>query len=88
MAGGRGDYLRSHDIEDLVAVLDGRPSVVREVQQAELGLQKELSQRFNKLLQKDRFVDAISAHMPSDESSQARVRVVLDRMGEIAENNS
>ena len=28
---GRGDYLGSHDIEDLIAVLDGRPSIVDEV---------------------------------------------------------
>ena len=27
---GRGDYLMSHDMEDIVAVLDGRPEVVGE----------------------------------------------------------
>ncbi|MEW8561758.1 MAG: hypothetical protein AB2541_06615 [Candidatus Thiodiazotropha sp.] len=27
---GRGDYLLSHDIEDMIAVLDGRPEIVNE----------------------------------------------------------
>ncbi|MGD1982311.1 MAG: hypothetical protein PVF93_00240 [Chromatiaceae bacterium] len=28
---GNGDYLTSHDIEDLVAVIDGRPELLREL---------------------------------------------------------
>ena len=47
---GGGDYLASHDIEDIIAVLDGRPSIVDEVKQAESALVKELSNRFQALL--------------------------------------
>ena len=39
---GNGDYLMSHDIEDIVAVLDGRPEIFDEVRNAEPTLQKEL----------------------------------------------
>lgn len=28
---GNGDYLMSHDMEDIVAVMDGRPELVSEV---------------------------------------------------------
>jgi predicted nucleotidyltransferase len=28
---GRGDYQMSHDMEDIIAVLDGRPEIVEEV---------------------------------------------------------
>ena len=31
---GKGDYLASHDIEDLIAVLDGRPAIIGEVYQS------------------------------------------------------
>jgi len=33
---GKGDYLESHDIEDFIAVVDGRPSLDMEVQQLPL----------------------------------------------------
>lgn len=83
---GRGDYLLSHDIEDLVAVLDGRPAIAEEVKNADPDLSKELSQRFQILLQDEGFVDSVSAHMPTDETSQARVAVVLDVMKKLGEN--
>jgi predicted nucleotidyltransferase len=83
---GNSDYLRSHDIEDIIAVLDGRPTVVDEVKQAESNLASELSARFQVLLQDQRFVDAVSGHMPSDATSQARVAIILDIIKSIAEN--
>jgi len=48
---GKGDYLLSHDIEDIVAVLDGRSEIVSEVRQSEPELVRELSERFQHLLQ-------------------------------------
>ena len=35
---GKGDYLASHDLEDLIAVLDGRESVPAEVAAADLNV--------------------------------------------------
>src|SRR5690606_2369652 len=32
---GKGDYLFSHDLEDIVTVVDGRPSIVEEMNAAE-----------------------------------------------------
>lgn len=82
---GGGDYLASHDIEDIIAVLDGRPEIVNEVKQAEPELVKELAERFQALLQDGRFVDAVSGHMPTDETSQARVPIILKTIKELAE---
>ena len=83
---GKGDYLGSHDIEDLIAVLDGRPSIIEEVKQSEPDLVKELSDRFQGLLQDARFVESVSGHLLPDASSPARVGVVLGIMKRIAEN--
>lgn len=44
---GGGDYLASHDIEDLVAVLDGRPAIVDEIKRAESDLASVLAKRFH-----------------------------------------
>lgn len=82
---GGGDYLMSHDIEDMVAVLDGRPDIIREVQQAPAELLNELTVRFQRLLQDRQFVDAVAGHMPSDAMSQARVPMILQTVRKIAE---
>lgn len=81
---GEGDYLSSHDIEDVVAVLDGRPEMVGDVTAAEPELVKALSERFTALRGDARFVEAVSGHIPPDETSQARVTVVLDIIEQIA----
>lgn len=82
---GRGDYLGSHDIEDLIAVLDGRPSIVDEVELAESKLVKELSDRFKGLLQDNRFIESVSGHLLPDVTSPVRTGVVLDVMKRISE---
>ena len=83
---GGGDYQASHDMEDIIAVLDGRSAIADEVKQAESELTKELSVRFQRLLQDSRFVESVSGHMPTDAISQARVVTVLEIMKSIAEN--
>ncbi len=81
---GAGDYLMSHDIEDIIAVLDGRPEIVNEVKRAETELVSELTQRFKKLLQNKQFVDAVSGHMPTDTTSQSRVPMILETIKQLA----
>jgi predicted nucleotidyltransferase len=74
---GAGDYQMSHDIEDIVAVLDGRPGIAEEVKRAEPDLRQELSDRFITMLNDKRFVEAVSGHMPTDDTSQARVPIIM-----------
>ena len=74
---GKGDYLASQDIEDLVAVLDGRREIIDEVRLAPSDLVKAIVKRFKSLKQERQFIDAVSGHMPTDATSQARVQVVL-----------
>lgn len=83
---GRGnkDYLLSHDIEDFVAVLDGRPEIVDEVLRADPVLLRELAKRCSGLLEDTRFIQAISAHLPPDATSQARGLIVMDRLRRIS----
>lgn len=81
---GNGDYLLSHDIEDVIAVLDGRPGIIEEVKQSEQELKSELADRLRSLLQDNRFREAVSGHMPVDETSQARIPVILKIINELA----
>lgn len=64
---GNGDYLLSHDIEDIISVIDGRPELAEEVRLSETALVDVLATRFHKLLGDQAFVDAVSGHMPTDD---------------------
>ncbi len=75
---GNGDFIKSHDIEDIVTVLDGRPEILDEISVSEIDLKRELSDRFGLMLEKQSFINAISGHMLPDETSQARVSGIID----------
>jgi hypothetical protein len=75
----------SHDLEDIVAVVDGRPQIVDEVKRADLGLRLHLMARFTAFLEDPIFLAALPGHLPGDAASQARAPLVLDRIAAIAE---
>jgi hypothetical protein len=82
---GRGNYLQSHDMED-IALLNGRPQVVDEVRQAPAELRAYLVERFDALLNTRAFIEALSGHLPPDTESQARLPLVIGRITAIAES--
>ena len=77
---GEGDYLGSHDLEDLVAVVDGRPELISEVQAHPTELRTYLAGEIGRLLNDPRFQDALPGHLPGDPASQARLSAVHDRL--------
>ncbi len=82
---GQGDFLMSHDIEDIVAVMDGRPELVTEMTQTTPELQRVLSQHFQDLLKNRRFLEALAGHLPA-ETGSAGVKKVLAMMQHIAQH--
>ncbi len=82
---GNGDYMLSHDIEDIVAVLDGRPELISEISNTGIDLATELSRQFKMLKEDQRFLDAVSGHMPTDEANQARVPRLIELINHIVE---
>jgi len=81
---GNDDFMMSHDIEDIVAVVDGRPDLVEEIRNATGNLKAHLAGRFQSLIDNPRFLEALPGNMPPDGASQARVPIILERMIEIA----
>jgi hypothetical protein len=80
---GKNDYRMSHDLEDIVTVLDGRPEIVAEVQRAPLELQQHLSHEFSALTADRGFVEALPGHLLPDTTSQQRIYIVMDRIQQI-----
>jgi len=81
---GKGDYYGSHDLEDLVAVVDGRQSIVREVENATPALRTYLNEKLGSLLSDPLFCYAVEGHLPGDPGSQARIPTLLQRLRTIA----
>jgi predicted nucleotidyltransferase len=82
---GKRDYVMSHDMEDIIAVLDGRPEVVVEVQQSDSHLRAVLADRFTQLLIDASFEQAVPGQLPGDPASQSRAPLIFERMQQIAE---
>jgi hypothetical protein len=82
---GMGDHLLSHDLEDVVALVDGRAGVVDEVRSAPDGVRAYVAERTGRLLGTPAFLDALPGHLRPDVASQARRDVVvLPRLRELA----
>jgi hypothetical protein len=81
---GKGDFFGSHDLEDLICVVDGRPALVAEVQSGAAGLREYLRAEINGLLATPGFLDALPGYLLPDAASQSRIRIVLGRLKELA----
>lgn len=81
---GRGDFMMSHDMEDIVAVLDGRPELVDELQHVDDELRVYLATRFGELLANEDFLTAVPGHLQGGAASPDRTPVVVRVIEEIA----
>jgi predicted nucleotidyltransferase len=79
---GKNDF-RSHDLEDIVTVIDGRTEIVDEVRLTAADLQKYLSEQLKALLSSRDFLDALPGHLLPDAASQQRLSLVMKRMKEL-----
>ena len=82
---GHGDYIGSHDMEDIITLVDGRPELPGEVlAYSEPELVKFISEEIEDLLGTPAFFQAISGFLRPDEASQARVPTIIARLRQIA----
>ncbi len=81
---GEGDFYGSHDLEDIVAVVDGRERLIDELAEEEESLQTYVAQETKKLLSNSRFHEALPAHLPPDPGSQARLPSLVERLKALA----
>ena len=80
---GTADYRMSHDLEDIITIVDGRPELADEVSKSSRDLRQYLSAEFRSLLDNLAFRDAIPGHLLPDAISQQRITIVLERIRRI-----
>jgi hypothetical protein len=81
---GHGDYFASHDLEDIITVVDGRPSLLAEVQASESKLRAYLGEAVAMLLSESRFLDALPGFLLPDAANQARISQLTRNLRELS----
>lgn len=77
---GRGDFLASHDLEDVITVIDGRSELLEEARKAPDELRAYIATEIQQLLSTADFLDALPGHLPGDAASQARLPEIMRRL--------
>lgn len=77
---GRGDYFASHDLEDFIAVVDGRPSLLAEIESSPDDLRRFVASAIGEMLAEERFLDALPGYLLADEANQARIGQLMARL--------
>lgn len=77
---GGGDFQASKDIEDIVAIVDGRTELLDEVRSADGALRIYLAGWFERWLADEGFVDAVPGHLPGNADNYARAEWILERL--------
>jgi hypothetical protein len=81
---GKGDYQSSHDLEDLMAVVDGRTELAEEIHAGPENVCAYISTEISKLLATPAFLDALPGYLLPDQASQGRISILLERLKRIA----
>jgi hypothetical protein len=78
---GQMDFLASHDLEDFVAVIDGRTTILKEIADSSSDVREYLAQAARSLLSESRFFDAVPGFVLDD----GRVPLILERLNQLSQ---
>ena len=81
---GDGDYSASHDLEDVIAVVDGRQELVDEMLEAPQDVRDYIREDLAKLLATQDFIDALPGFLLPDEANQSRFAALRERLEALA----
>jgi predicted nucleotidyltransferase len=81
---GNGDFLASHDLEDIVNLIDGRPELLAEVDASTPELRVYLREEFEALLANEGFTQALPGQLGPAAADQSRLELLIERLRRIA----
>lgn len=77
---GQGDFVSSHDLEDILNVVDGRPSIVDELKTTSDSLQQYIREKLRALLSQPN----LENYLPGMLTDEKRMGIVLSRLKNMA----
>jgi hypothetical protein len=84
---GKGDFLGSHDLEDIVTVIDGRSSLLDETRGTGVELRAYFEMEFGVLLAQNAFLESLPGHLPPDRASQLRYPGLVEKVRALSQIN-
>lgn len=81
---GAGDFYH-HDMEDVVAIVDGRVELLDELTSAADDVRAFIAAEPHALMSDESFREALPGHLPGDRASQARLPMLEGRLERLAE---
>jgi hypothetical protein len=81
---GKGDYLVSHDMEDIINFINGRVEIIKDIENVEPALKDFITQSLKGFLEDELFLEALPGHLLPDQASQGRRSIILERIKKIA----
>jgi len=85
---GAGDYLLSSDLEDVVVVIDGRPSIDHELSCATPDVRSFVAAELKALLAERYFLEALPGYFAGEDQDGRRARSLTDRLRRIASHDA
>jgi hypothetical protein len=83
--GRGGDVVwASHDLEDIVTVVDGRPEIANDIAAADADMRGYIAAEIRALRENLDFVDALAGFLLPDRASQARRGLLEDRLRQLS----
>lgn len=81
---GKGDFYMSHDLEDIVTLVDGCANIVEEVAGLQANIREFIACEFAAILKHPDFSETLPGHLPAIEGAKERVQLVMQRFQAIA----
>jgi hypothetical protein len=85
---GEGDYLVSHDMEDIINLINGRVEILEDTKNSEAELKEFIINSLQGFLDEKLFLEALPGHLLPDQASQGRRSIILERIKKIVELGS
>ncbi len=81
---GQGDFLGSHDLEDVITLLDGRNGLVDEIRASTRNLREFVADTLGSWLKDSNFLTSVQGNLPPDQASQARFPLLVEMLRELS----
>jgi len=81
---GNGDFMASHDFEDIVTVIDGREELMAEIAASEAAIRSFIGQTFAQWAETPDLNIALAGQLPPDPESQQRFGLLESRFRNIS----
>lgn len=80
---GQQDFLLSHDIEDVISLIDGRPEITDDLSLVSSKLREYLASEFAFLINNEKFLQALPGHLNYSDETFVRQEVVKRRINSL-----